>query len=415
MIMISKKTAVVAVSALAAILVLWSADSPEQAMAQQPAQAQQPVSQIMQTGMAAQDGVVTVMASSVGNLVTLGGTVVPYKEVTLTAQIAGEVEFIAGEEGDEFTEGDVLIRIDDEDLLAQRRAAIAQIGAIQSQLSNAQMQYSREMWSPQSRSISRSGGMGMPSMFDQMFTQPMQSFMPGDVGGDRHVDRTADLYSRGSQISQAQSQMASAQAQVQQIDARLRDSRSIAPFKGVIVAKMVEVGDTMQPGMPMLQFADTTYLQIKVEVPARLVPGLRKGMMVPSKMDIGNTQVDARVAQIFPAADAERHTVTVKFDLPQGVPGGPGMYAEVMIPDVNAPARTMPVIPDSAVVWRGSLPAVFVVTDDNQNKLRLIRLGDYVGRSQIAVLSGLTVGERIRTNPSAGMASGWAPGGRGGE
>lgn len=409
MFMTSKKSAVVAAGTLAAILVWWSSDSSEQAMAQQPLQA--PASHNAQPGMAPQSDVVTVMASSVGNVVTLGGTVVPYKEVTLTAQIPGEVEFIAGEEGDEFNKGDVLLRIDDEDLLAKRRAAVAQIGTIQSQLANAQMQYSREIWSPQSRSISRSGGMGMPSMFDQMFTQPMQSMMPGDVGGNRYVDRTADLYSRGTQVSQAQSQLASAQAQVQQIDAKLKDTRSVAPFKGVIVAKLVEVGDTMQPGMPMLQFADTTYLQIKAEVPARLVSGLRKGMMVPSRIDIGNTQVDARVAQIFPAADPQRHTVTVKFDLPQGIPGGPGMYAEVMIPDINAPARTLPVIPDSAVVWRGSLPAVFIVTDDNQNKLRLIRLGDYVGQNQIAVLSGLTVGERIRANPTA--TSGWTPGGGG--
>jgi multidrug efflux pump subunit AcrA (membrane-fusion protein) len=409
MITISKKRAVVVAGTLAAILVWWSSDNSEQAMAQQPAQP--PARQSMQPGMPAPDGVVTVIASSVGNVVTLGGTVVPYKEVTLSAQIPGEVEFIAGEEGDEFNSGDVLIRIDDEDLLAKRRAAIAQIGNIQSQLANAQMQYSRELWSPQTRSISRSGGMGIPSMFDQMFTQPMQSMMPGNIGGDRYVDRSADLYGRGTQVSQAQSQLAAAQAQVQQIDAKLKDTLSVAPFKGVIVAKLVEVGDTMQPGMPMLQFADTTYLQIKAEVPARLVSGLRKGMMVPSRIDIGNTEVDARVAQIFPAADPERHTVTVKFDLPQGIPGGPGMYAEVMVPDINAPTRTLPVIPDTAVVWRGSLPAVFVVTDDNQNKLRLIRLGDYVGHNHVAVLSGLAVGERIRVNPSAGMASGWAPGG----
>jgi multidrug efflux pump subunit AcrA (membrane-fusion protein) len=399
-----KKRVVAAVSVLA-VIGWWSAGNSEQALAQPQFPAQPPA----MAGTAAPGDVVTVMASRVGNVVTLGGTVVPYKEVTLTAQIPGEVEFIAGEEGDEFEEGEVLVRIDDEDLLAKRRAAVAQIGNIQSQLANAQMQYSRELWSPQSRSISRSGGMGMPALFDQMFTQPMQSFMPGDVGGDRYVDRSADLYSRGTQISQAQSQMASAQAQVQQIDAKLRDTRSIAPFKGVIVAKLVEVGDTMQPGQPLLQFADTTYLQVRSEIPARLVPGLRKGMMVPSRLDIGNTQVDARVAQIFPAADPERHTVTVKFDLPQGVPGGPGMYAEVMVPDINAPSRTLPVIPDSAVLWRGSLPAVYVITDDNQTKLRLIRLGDYVGSTQVSVLSGLSVGERILANP-AGMASGWSTG-----
>ncbi len=373
-----------------------------------PPPANQPYAAAPPPGHAPGGDVVVVQSSPVGNVVTLGGTVVPYKEVTLTAQIPGTIEFIAGAEGDHFNEGDVLVRIDDDDLLAKRRAALAQIGTIQSQLANAQMQYSRELWSPQSRSISRSGGMGMPSLFDQMFTQPMTSMMPGDFGGNRYVDRTADLYARSTQVAQAQAQLAAAQAQVQEIDAKLKDTRAVAPFDGVIVRKLVEEGDTVQPGQPMIQFADTKYLQIKVEVPARLVAGLRKGMLVPARLDVGSTRVDARVAQIFPAADAERHTVTVKMDLPEGVPGGPGMYAEVMIPDFNAPAQTMPVIPDSAVVWRGSLPAVFVVTEDGRTELRLIRIGDYVGRNQVAVLSGLRIGERVRVNPPPG--GGWTRG-----
>ena len=34
-----------------------------------------------------------------GHLTTVGGTVIPYKEVTLTAQIPGQVEKVAGREG----------------------------------------------------------------------------------------------------------------------------------------------------------------------------------------------------------------------------------------------------------------------------------------------------------------------------
>jgi len=44
-------------------------------------------------------------------------------------------------------------------------------------------------------------------------------------------------------------------------------------------------------------------------------------MVVTARLDVGNKQVSARVAQIYPMADVERHTVTVKFDLPEGVPG----------------------------------------------------------------------------------------------
>ena len=108
-----------------------------------------------------------------------------------------------------------------------------------------------------------------------------------------------------------------------------------------------------------------------------------------------------------PSADAVRHTVKVKFDLPLEVPGGPGMYAEVMLPDTETDNADVPVIPDTAVLWRGSLPAVYVATDDNRAELRLVRLGEYVGGDRIAVLSGLKVGERIYASPQLGPSSGW--------
>lgn len=354
--------------------------------------------------------IVTVMANQMGATVTLGGTVVPYREVTLTAQIPGRIEFIAGTEGDWFKEKQQLVTIDDDALLAKRRAAIAQLNNASSAIQNARIQYSRELWSPQSRSIAKSPGMGMPSMFDQMFTQPMAGVMPGNTGGRPWVDRQADLYSQGHQISQAQGRQEQARSQIDEIDAKIRDSRSIAPFEGVVVKKLVEVGDTVQPGQPLLQFADTRYLQIKTEIPAKLISSISKGMMIPAHLDVGDTYVDARVAQIFPVADPQRHTVTVKLDLPQGVPGGPGMYAEVMVPDANAQVETVPVIPESAVMWRGSLPAVYVVSNDNQNQLRMVRLGNRLNGHRVSVLSGLQVGERIRMSPSTREASSWAGG-----
>jgi len=351
--------------------------------------------------------IVTVGASKSASAVTLGGTVVAFKEVTMTAQIPGRVEFIAGTEGDSFKKDDILVAIDDDDLLAKRRAAVAQYNNASAAISNARVQYDRELWSPQSRSITRSGGMGMPSMFDQMFTQPFSQAMPGNYGGDRYVDRQADLYGYGTQLTQAQNQLLTAKSAIEEIDAKLRDTRSFAPFDGVITRKMVEEGDTVQPGQPLVVFADLTYLQVEVDVPMRLMSGLKKGMLIPVKIDVGNLRVDARVAQIFPSADPERHTVKVKFDLPLDVPGGPGMYAEVMIPDNSTASADVPVIPDSAVLWRGSLPAVYVATDDNRTELRLIRLGEYVSGNQVAVLSGLKVGERIYATPPAGASSDW--------
>jgi len=351
--------------------------------------------------------IITVANTKTGTSVVLGGTVVPLREVTLSAQIPGRIEFLAGIEGDWFQPGQVIAAIDDDDLQAKRRQAIANINGQISAVQNAQVQYSREFWSPQSRNIGKMPGMALPSMFDQMFTRPFGSAMGM---GNPLLDRQADLYTQNSQLGLARSQHIGAISQLQEIDARLRDSLAVAPFSGVVVKRLVEVGDTVQPGQALFKFADARYLQIKVEVPTRLMSGIQQDMVVPAVLDVGSARVSARVAQIYPMADSSRHTVTVKFDLPEGIPGGAGMYAEVMIPDVNAPVNILPVIPTSAVVWRGSLPAIFVHNDKNKSELRLLRLGETIDNEHVSVLSGIRTGERIYAQPSPGMASGWTSG-----
>jgi multidrug efflux pump subunit AcrA (membrane-fusion protein) len=334
--------------------------------------------------------------------VSVGGTVIPYKEVTLSAQLPGRVKYLAGIEGDAFKKGDLLVALDDQELLANRRALQAQMASADAALRNAGIQYNREIFSPRSRTPV--GGMAIPNLFDQMFTRPME-----DIIGERSrgAELSADLYSSGTQIEQARSALMRLQAELQAIDSKLRDARSIAPFDGVIVKKFIEVGDTMQPGQPLLNFADVEYQQVEVDVPARLRPGLREGMMIHAELDVNHRRVPVRVAQIFPMADPQRHTVKVKFDLPQGV-SEPGMYAKVLVPDFNAPARSSPVIPESAIRYNGSLPGVYVLDEQGNAQLRLVRLGEPVPGGLITVLSGLRPGERILADPPAGVAASWS-------
>lgn len=350
------------------------------------------VSLLNSPGIFAEEGetIITVPSVPVGGAVSLGGTVVPYKEATLAAQLPGRIESIAGEEGDSFEEGATLVTINDDDLLAQRRAAFAQLSNAEAAMRNANVQYSRQWISPYGGQTNDMMG-GMSSMM-RNFTNPMQNFMGGS---EPRVDRHAQLYQQGTAVEQARSAIIQARSRIEEIDTKLRDTRSIAPFDGVISKKLVEVGDPVQPGQPLVFFADTSQLQIQVEVPARLMPGVKLGMIVPARLDVGDVNVQARVARIFPIADPERHTVTVKLDLPPGVPGGAGMYAEVMVTDINARVRDLPVVPKQALVWRGSLPGVYVVGEQNQRELRLVRTGDEVGADGVAILSGLQAGERI--------------------
>jgi len=351
----------------------------------------------------AQMQVVTVGRRQAGVSTILGGTVVPFREVTLTAEMPGRVEYIAGREGDRFTQGELLLAVDDDELMAKREQAMANLNNTYLALRNSQMQYGREWWAPQSRDINRMPGMGLPSLFDQFFTRNMGS---GMGYGNPFLERYTDLYSSGTQMGQAQGIYMAAVSQLREIDARLRDSRTLSPFNGVIVQKMVEAGDTVQPGQPLLKFADLSDLQLAVEVPSRLLGGVQKDMVVPAILDFNNQYVDVRVAQIFPMGDEQRHTITVKFDLPVGTSAWPGTYAEVMLPDQSEKAERLIEIPKSAVVERGSLPIVYVLKN-NRRELRLVRLGKSYSSSTVTVLAGLKEGDQVLLNPPPGVISGW--------
>ena len=62
------------------------------------------------------DTIVTVGIAPHGGAVILGGSVIPLKEVTLAAQMPGRVISIAGEEGDEFMAGALLLSLNDDGL-----------------------------------------------------------------------------------------------------------------------------------------------------------------------------------------------------------------------------------------------------------------------------------------------------------
>jgi len=346
----------------------------------------------------------TVQASTRTPTVVIGGTVVPYKEVTLAAQLPGRVKFIAGIEGDRFEKGTVLVALDETELLAKRGAAYAQFASAEAQVRNAGVQYSRELWSPRSRNAP--GGMGMPNLFDQMFTRPAEGFF-----GERNrgAERSADLYSSSVAIEQARSAMVRAQSEIQAIDAKLRDTKSLAPFDGVVTHKYVEEGDTVQPGQPLLKLADVTWLQIELDVPARMAANLHEMAVLngAATFDDHPEPTDVRVAQVYPMADARRHTIKVKFDIPQGV-SQPGMYARVRVPDPDAASRqgTLPAVPSSAIRYRGSLPVVYVKNQQGKPELRLIREGKRLDNGMTTVLSGLAPGDQIYTNPGPEITSG---------
>ena len=345
----------------------------------------------------------TVAREAVPVSINIAGTVAALKTAQLAAQIPGRVMFIAGQEGDRFHQGDELIRIDDSALRAKLDAAVAQRDSAYASIRNSQVQLQRELVNPRSEAAGQApGGMGMPAMMDQMFTNPMQNVMGMRSRGN---ERYSDVINRETQVAQATTQRKQADAQIKEIQASLRDARTLAPFDGVIETLFVEMGDTKQPGQPLLTFSETSAFQVHADVPVRLRPGLQAGMKLPVRLDGRGQPIPARISRIFPVADPTQHTVRVEMDLPLGIVTTVGQYAEVQVPDRNMSQSTNLYIPGSAVVRKGGLPLVFTVGEDGKTRLRVVRLGEEAG-TKVTVLSGVREGDRVVANPTPGLRAG---------
>ncbi|CAC9639819.1 efflux RND transporter periplasmic adaptor subunit [bacterium endosymbiont of Bathymodiolus sp. 5 South] len=328
----------------------------------------------------------------------LGGKVISSAKVTLSAQVSGDVLTITGKEGDMFKRGAVLITLEQKSIQAQRDAVYAEISSANEALRNAGVQYSQSIVSPNSNSMFG----GVPGMFS-MFTDPMVK-MSGR--GDPDFDKFANRTSRYTSYQQAKNKLTQARLKLKQVEEHLKDATVVAPFDGVIVVKNVDQGDIVQSGQVLMKFANIKKLQVELNVPSRLVTSLKLNKRYRIKLDMVNIVVNAKLSQIYPIADNNKHSVKVKFDLPENVPVLVGAYAEVEIFEIDS-GSLMPVIPETAIIWRSSLPSVFVINPQtHKTELRFVRLGEQISDYQKSVLSGLKIGEKIVTNPNIMMISG---------
>ncbi|MBT8038606.1 MAG: efflux RND transporter periplasmic adaptor subunit, partial [Gammaproteobacteria bacterium] len=332
-----------------------------------------------------------VSRESIALTVSFAGTVSADKTLQLTAQMPGRIARIAGEEGDAFESGTVLVELDDSALLARLEAAAASRDAAAADIRNARVQLQRELYSPRSNSSGNApGGMGMPAMMDQAFTNPMQSMMGMR---NRGSERASDLVGAETALAQATTRYKTAAANIKEIQSMLRDTQGVAQFSGVIQDVHVEVGDTVQPGQPLLDFSESAALKVEADLPVRLSRTLRPGRTLD--VALGNSVLQAPVSRIHPVADPRQNTVRIELELDIASGATPGQYVEIRVPDNAAGMPAQLTIPKSAVITKGGLPLVYAIDREGKARLRVVRLGNAPdGKTQI-VLSGVNAGDLL--------------------
>ncbi len=199
-----------------------------------------------------------------------------------------------------------------------------------------------------------------------------------------------------AQLEAARAGFAAARGQADAASAELGYASLVAPFDGVVAARNADPGDLAAPGQPVLVIEDAGAREIVIGVPEPMAGLLKVGRTVTVLVGAVETPVTAKVAVVVPSADPMSRTLEVR--LTTATPLTPGLTAVAELPVPGRAAGEL-LVPRTALVERGELTGVFLVSADSTARLRWIRVGRVVG-ADIAVASGLRAGDQVVALPS---------------
>jgi multidrug efflux pump subunit AcrA (membrane-fusion protein) len=127
------------------------------------------------------------------------------------------------------------------------------------------------------------------------------------------------------------------------------------------------------------------------------IGAIHKGMKTQVAIDgASSANIAGTIAEIDPAADPSTHSFLVKIDLPSSSQLRAGMYGTA---EFANGVRSAILIPQSAVVARGSLNCAYVLDSQGIAQLRYVTLGASQG-DLVEVLSGISANERLVDAPA---------------
>jgi multidrug efflux system membrane fusion protein len=321
--------------------------------------------------------VLAVQQASVPDLLEAVGTVRAAQTSDAASQMMGNIVAIRAHEGDHVQRGQVLAVIDDSQARAGVDRATAADLAAQQQLVGAESDLA----------LTESTLKRYQTLFEK------KSVSPQEFDEVKAREQAALARRDMAKAGQAQAQAALSQARTSLDYTRIR-----APFEGVVTEKKSDSGTLASPGMPLFIVEDVRRYRLEATVNENDLRYVRIGQQVSVAIDaIDNSELNGRVVQIVPAADAASRTFLVKIDLPTDTHLRSGLFGRA---EFSRGDRQALLIPRSAVVERGQLQGIYVLDQNKVASLRYITLGKPSG-AEVEVLAGLQDGEQLVAKPGA--------------
>ena len=271
------------------------------------------------------------------------GSLEAENDVDLVARTSGPIVELAVEEGMQVRRGQLLARIDAEEVKARLRMASVSLEEAQLSFGRAKVQFDNEILSRE--------------LFDQ-----------------------------------ARSGRDSAQAAIEEAQVQLSYTDILAPFSGVIAVRYIKFAEHVQNGTPLFRISDFNPLQCPIQVPekdlARLVVGQPAYLTVEA---FGEEKFTAKVLRVSPVVDSATGTVKVTLEVSTRGKLRPGMFASVFL-ETDRRQEAL-VIPKSALVLESIGDTLYIRAGEVAER-RAVRLG-YDEGDFVEIIEGVAEGDEV--------------------
>jgi RND family efflux transporter MFP subunit len=328
------------------------------------------------------------------------GTLFPYDESTISAEIEGRIEEVKVDLGDQVAQGQVLVKILDEEqkyMLAQNEAQlrmalerlglktdkeritdvreVSDVRRAQADLFDAEQHYNR---------VKNLETKGVTSRSD--LDQAQARFKAAQANYDSAVNQTRNL------IHDVDRAKASLDLQRK----KLRDATVFAPFGARVKERLVAPGQYVRPNTPLITLVKIDPIRLRLEVPERMAPWIRNGQVADVTLEAFAGRVfKGTVWRISPTVDQSKRTFIVEALIPNAAGElKPGSYARAKLPTNRS--DEIKLVPAKAVNYVFGSNKAYVVKQ-GVVEAREVKIGDRFD-DDLEIVSGVEEGENVATS-----------------
>lgn len=349
------------------------------------------------------DAITPVRQPMVQTIVT-SGRVVQRRQSKLGAMIPGTVAEVGVEDGDRVEAEALLVRLADEDALANLAEAEASVSEAEARLARVQgvgrrmAEQALRLATIEARQAEvefqrQQALAGTGAVSELSFERTRRD---RDQARSRRISASLEVAAaapKGSDVAVSAAALSRAQARLTAAQVAVEQTRIRAPLPGVVLKRHVEPGEVVQPGDAIVTFAGDGPLQVRIQPDESNLALLRLGQhALVSSEAFPEQRLGASISRIAPSVDPVRGTVEVDLDIDDETDLRPDMTMTVEI-EVGRTSSAL-VVPSWAIRDLGSDRPWVMIAKEGEARRRDVELG-LEGDDVVEVVSGLSTDDRV--------------------